>query len=150
MVDEFDDLLFPDRCHAKQLKESTNKKSIHFRTFKVNELVYVKNFHQGEKWLPGKVVAVIGTVMYKVMLENCQKIVRRHVNQLRKRSTLNTDMDIGQTEVETMVPALSNTESTNAELQNSAFEPEQENSTEPRYPTRNSLWTTLKRGKTVM
>ena len=43
-------------------------------------------------------------------------------------------MDIGQTEVETMIPALSNTESTNAELQNSA---EQENSTEPCYPTRN-------------
>ena len=82
----------------------------------------------------------VGTVMYKVMLENCQKIVRRHVNQLYK-GTFNIrhrSMDIGQTEVNTTVPALSNTESTsNAELQNSAFEPEQENSTEPRYPTRN-------------
>ena len=129
------DLLFQiDVIHAKQ-KGMYKQETIQFCTFKVNELsVYVKIFHQGEKWLPGKVVVVVGTVMYKVMLENCQKIVRRHVNQLRERSTLDTDMDIGQTVVETMLPALSNTESTNAELQNSAFE---ENSTEPCYITRN-------------
>ena len=34
--------------------------------------------------------------MYELKLEKLHKVVRRHVNQIRNRSTLDFDMDIGQ------------------------------------------------------
>ena len=54
------------------------------REFRVDELVYAKNYGSGLPWLPGKVVKKLGTVMYRVLLENGQK-VRKHADQLKHR-----------------------------------------------------------------
>ena len=73
----------------KPVKE---KKCSRFISFHPGQLVYSKKFHQGERWLPAKVV---GNVMYELKLEKLHKVVQRHVNQIRNRSTLDFDMDIG-------------------------------------------------------
>ena len=54
------------------------------REFRVDELIYAKNYGSGLPWLPGKVVEKLGTVMYRVLLENGQK-VRKHADQLKHR-----------------------------------------------------------------
>ena len=41
-----------------------------------------------------KVCRVVGKVMYEVKLEYLQKVVRRYVNQIRNRSTLDFDMQV--------------------------------------------------------
>ena len=52
--------------------------------FAVGDLVYVQNYGQGPKWLEGKVVEVLGSVVYNVLLEDGRQ-VKRHAEQLRKR-----------------------------------------------------------------
>ena len=47
------------------------------REFRVDKLVYAKNYGSGLPWLLGKVIEKLGTVMYRVLLENGQK-VRKH------------------------------------------------------------------------
>lgn len=85
------DLLLPN----DRRKENSNLETPSLRKFfQVSDLVYVKNFHQRERWTPGKINKVLGTVMYEVMLEDSNQLVRRHVNQLRRRSTWDTDLEI--------------------------------------------------------
>ena len=47
-------------------------------------LYMVLNYVQGPKWLVGKVVEVLGSVVYHVLLEDGRQ-VKRHAEQLRKR-----------------------------------------------------------------
>ena len=77
----------------KPVKE---KNCSRFTSFQPGQLVYAKNFHQGERWLPAKVCRVVGKVMYELKLENLNKVVRRHVNQIHNCSTLDFDIDIGR------------------------------------------------------
>ena len=52
--------------------------------FAVGDLVYVQNYGQGPKWLEGKLVEVLGSVVYNVLLEDGRQ-VKRHAEQLWKR-----------------------------------------------------------------
>ena len=52
--------------------------------FAVGDFVYVQNCGQGPKWLEGKVVEVLGSVVYNVLLGDGRQ-VKRHAEQLRKR-----------------------------------------------------------------
>ena len=46
--------------------------------------MYAKNYGQGPKWLPGCIVEILGSVMYRVRLTD-ERLIRRHVDQLRPR-----------------------------------------------------------------
>ena len=46
--------------------------------------MYIRNFQQGQPWIPGVISKVAGPVSYQVMLENGQ-LVRRHQDHVRKR-----------------------------------------------------------------
>ena len=54
------------------------------RSFTEGEIVYAKNYGQGPKWLPGCIVEILGSVMYRVRLTD-ERLIRRHVDQLRPR-----------------------------------------------------------------
>ena len=75
-------------------KPVKRKNCSRFTSFQLGQLVYAKNFIRGRSGYL-QVCRVVGKVMYEVKLENLQKVVRRHVNQICNRSTLVFDMDIG-------------------------------------------------------
>ena len=50
--------------------------------------VRVRNYSRGDTWLPGVIKAKHGKVLYDVQLED-QRIVRRHLDQIRRRLSLN-------------------------------------------------------------
>ena len=84
------DMLRPnlrDRVERKQEDQKRyhdNAKPL--REFRVKDQVFVENYSvRGNKWLPGVVVEVTGPVSYKVCL-NDNRIVRRHVDQMRSRN----------------------------------------------------------------
>ena len=54
------------------------------RSFTEGETVYAKNYGQGPKWLPGCIVEILGSVMYRVCLTD-ERLIWRHVDQLRPR-----------------------------------------------------------------
>ena len=54
------------------------------REFKCGELVFVRNYSAGMKWLPGKIIESHGNVMFTVELEDGRK-VRKHTDQLISR-----------------------------------------------------------------
>ena len=90
------DRIFPsdrDRVEESQERQKYSfDKHTRDRIFNLGDLVYVKNFHEGEKWLAGKMTRLIGNVMFEVFIEQLQKKVRRHRNQIKNR-TVNTDVD---------------------------------------------------------
>ena len=80
--------------HQATAKQNSDKKA-RLRDFEVGEAVFVENLiKQGQpKWLPGTIVEKVGSVMYRVQVND--KTWRRHADQLRPKS--NSDMT---TEVE--------------------------------------------------
>ena len=82
------DLLRPntaERVESKQLQQKANHDNAsRDRGFTSGDLVYAKNFGQGQRWWPGKVVEVTGPVSYRVSLESGH-VVRRHQDHLRIR-----------------------------------------------------------------
>ena len=55
------------------------------RKFKVGDMVWLRNFGKGDKWVPGTVSAIRGNVNYDVSLTNKEETVHRHVDQLKER-----------------------------------------------------------------
>ena len=55
------------------------------RKLELGDLVYVLNFRGGEKWIPGEIVQLNGSVSFCVQLQS-GKTVRRHQDHLRHRS----------------------------------------------------------------
>ena len=82
------DLVLPDAERRSQEAQDRQKRShdCHSadRHFGVNDTVYVRNYGVGQQWLPGRVVGLQGSVMYRVRLDNNHVIIR-HVDQLRHR-----------------------------------------------------------------
>ena len=57
------------------------------RSFQIGDLVWVKNFGSGKKWLPGRIVRKLGNVNYETILEGMgSNLVHRHVDHLLRRS----------------------------------------------------------------
>ena len=46
--------------------------------------MYAKNYGSGDSWLPGKITAVHGSMLFTVQLED-GRMVRKHTDQLRSR-----------------------------------------------------------------
>ena len=53
------------------------------------DLVYVRDFHCPNKWIPGRIVSVTGPLSYTVKIES--GVVRRHIDHLRARHNAQVD-----------------------------------------------------------
>ena len=82
------DLLRPntaDRVEERQRQQKKQHDSkAKARTFKEGEAVLVKNFGQGSRWLPGKIIEFSSPGSFKVRLED-GRMKRCHQDDLRKR-----------------------------------------------------------------
>ena len=85
------DLLHPNTAARVELKQQqqqrSHDKACKDRGFVVDDSVYAKNFGQGQRWWPGRVVEVTGPVSYRVTLESGH-VVRRHQDHLRIRRNM--------------------------------------------------------------
>ncbi|XP_060786568.1 LOW QUALITY PROTEIN: uncharacterized protein K02A2.6-like [Neoarius graeffei] len=82
------DLLLPDvksKIRKKQLKQKehhdTRSKG---RSFNSGDVVYIRNYSHGPKWIPAVVDENTGPVSYTVQTGD-GRVMRRHVDQIRKR-----------------------------------------------------------------
>ncbi|XP_055699702.1 uncharacterized protein K02A2.6-like [Phlebotomus papatasi] len=80
------------RLHPEEIKEEKKEKK-EPRRFKVGAAVYVRNYAEGNRWVPAWVVEVNGPVSYKVQLED-GSVLRRHVNQMISRLIKDTQMPV--------------------------------------------------------
>lgn len=65
------------------------------RKFETGDKVYVKNFAQGKRWLPGTVRKTEGTVILEIQL-NSGSVLRRHKDHVRLRVESSTETDTVQ------------------------------------------------------
>lgn len=56
------------------------------KRFKISETVWCRNYSAGPKWVEGVVVDVNTSVSYSIQLKD-SRVIKRHLNQLRKRSS---------------------------------------------------------------
>ena len=81
------DLLKPhtaDRVERKQLaQKSQHDRHARDRVFTEEDPVFVRNYHQGDKWLPGVISEKTGPVSFKVTMTTSQDR-RCHQDQIRK------------------------------------------------------------------
>lgn len=92
------DLLHPDlskKVEERQAKEIVEPRRPE-RLFAQGDLIYVRNFGSGNKWIPAEICEVLGPRNYQVKLSN-GRIVKRHLDQIRLRSNqdLQTDSSSG-------------------------------------------------------
>ena len=59
--------------------------------------VYARNYREGPRWLPGRVVQMEGAVLAQVQLPDGHTL-RRHVDQLRPRSAGPEDLGVTESE----------------------------------------------------
>ena len=82
------DLLNPDlrtRVENKQQDQKERHDNLaKRRSLKPGDLVYARNYAQGEKWIPGKIEERTGPVSFEVELNDNQRI-RRHQDQVISR-----------------------------------------------------------------
>ena len=82
------DLVLPDAERRAQDAQDRQKQAhdAHStdRHFNVNDTVYARNYGSGSKWVPGRVIALEGSVKCQVQLRDSRVIVR-HVDQLCPR-----------------------------------------------------------------
>ena len=69
---------------VQQKQKQSHDRHARSREFQMEDLVYVKNNGQGDKWEKGKVVGRLGQAMYVVLMED-GRCVRKHLEQLRNR-----------------------------------------------------------------
>lgn len=84
------DLLKPHAADRVENRQATKQVADHNkhsrdRSFKVGDLVFVRNYRQGDTWLAGEVLSKTGPVSYQIRLDD-NRIRRCHVDQIRSRS----------------------------------------------------------------
>ena len=86
------DLVHPDLSNKVESSQARQKQghdtpNMVSRTFSLGDRVYVYDFHNPHKWIPGIVVELTGSLSYKVRLQD-GVVVRRHVNHIRSRAAV--------------------------------------------------------------
>ena len=107
------DLLKPhtaERVESKQQRQKEQHDSrARKRNLEVGEEVFVRNYHQGNRWLPGVISQKTGPVSFRVKLADGRER-RCHQDQLRKRTVqmeLVPEVEDVELPVETDMPSLS-------------------------------------------
>ena len=67
---------------------------MHALESQLNDLLYAKNHGSGDAWLPGKITAIHGSMLFTVQLKD-GRIVWKHTDQLRSRIASNQDTKSG-------------------------------------------------------
>ena len=84
------DLLKPSVGRTVRQEQDRQKKAHNAhaspRSFVVGDYVYARNYREGPRWLPGRVVETEGSVLTQVKLTDGH-LLRRHMDQLRPRAT---------------------------------------------------------------
>ena len=114
------DLLRPSlesRVEHNQLRQKEgHDQHARERQFSVSDCVYVRNFGQGEVWLPGVISEVTGPVSYTIELTD-GRTVRRHQDHVRMRhDTLPEPMLVPEQIVEPVAESLSSASEAQEEL----------------------------------
>lgn len=80
-----------DKIHPDNIRNAApiNNSQTKLREFEQNDEVYIRNFGNGPKWLPGRVAEVTGPASYVVEVDGNK--CNRHVDQVRERVTVNTE-----------------------------------------------------------
>ena len=74
------------RVTANQEKQKQfHDKSSKGRSFKVGDLVYIRDFPSGKSWLPGVIESACGPLTYRIKLSDGRSF-RRHIDHIRSRS----------------------------------------------------------------
>ena len=83
------DLLRPNiatKGHCKQADQKQyNDRTRRSREFSVDDAVMARNFHEGDKWMMGKIVDKLGPVSYLVQCDD-GSMRRRHVDHIQDKS----------------------------------------------------------------
>ena len=77
--------------HKQQQQKARHDASARERTFKVGDLVWMKNHGPGDNWLPGTVDASAGPVNFTVKLDD-GRLRKCHTEQLRRRQAPNPEV----------------------------------------------------------
>ena len=89
------DLLKPDlhhRVEGNQEKQKANHdKRSSQRHFNVEDPVFARNYSRGPPWLPATIINKCGPLSYKVKVLEGGMVWRRHQDQLRQRSVIDSD-----------------------------------------------------------
>ena len=67
----------------KRVSTHRDETPISSSQFTVDSLVYARNYSYGPKWLPGKVVCKLGSVLFWVRTD--RGVWKRHINQLQPK-----------------------------------------------------------------
>ena len=74
-----------ERVENKQLQQKAkHDATAKSRVFQVGDLVFVKNYGSGQRWLSGRIVTCTGPVSFRVQLDD-GRVRRCHQDQLRSR-----------------------------------------------------------------
>jgi hypothetical protein len=96
------DLMRPDVektvGEAQQRQKTAYRSSQQSKEFKEGDLVWARNYREGDKWVPAKVVSRQGTLTYKVRVNDSLNW-KRHVDQLKPRIGDFSDFGSTQTPV---------------------------------------------------
>ena len=88
------DLLKPDLHHRVENNQETQKamhdKHASHRPFDEGDPVFVRNFSRGPPWLPAAITNRCGPLSFKVKVLEGGMVWRRHQDQLRKRSVIDS------------------------------------------------------------
>ena len=78
------DLLKPDlrkKVQENQTSQSKTRESYKPRQFNIGQKVLVRNYREGEKWIPGIITNKEGSVSYEIKMKNGE-LLRRHIEQI--------------------------------------------------------------------
>ena len=85
------DLLNPDVGRRVKKKQQDQKERHDYhakeRSLKPGDLLYTRNYSQGENWIPGRIERRTGPVSFTVELDDTRKM-RRHQDQILMKGTL--------------------------------------------------------------
>jgi len=90
------DLLHPSQTQLQQAKlrqEDHYNLQTRPKKFNIGDLVWVRNFREGKRWVPGIIKEKSGNVMYQVLIEGQNLTWRRHANQLKTRLAVSHLLD---------------------------------------------------------
>ncbi|XP_036347496.1 uncharacterized protein K02A2.6-like [Rhagoletis pomonella] len=86
-----------DKVHPHELSNVKDNPVVK-QTFCDADLVWIRNYSTGPKWLKGRIYSRTGPVSYKVRLED-GRVIKRHLDQIRSRA-VTEDLEMDSEEVD--------------------------------------------------
>lgn len=135
------------RVEARQNQQkASHDRRARDRRFAEGDPVFVRNFRQGPRWLPGLIEQISGPVSYRVRLSD-GRLLRCHQDQVRKRTGEQRELSSQEEDFVLMESSLGDVSNTSQTADQQASEPSDESrsqqATEPpqtasgrRYPSR--------------